>query len=50
MLQLPKPLLLSGARAPQQERPPQREAGTPPQSIAPTRRNQREPERSNEDP
>ena len=37
-------------RAPQQEKPPQREARTPQGRVTPTRCNQRKPTRSNEDP
>ena len=38
------------ARAPQQEKPPQWEARSPQRGVAPTRRNQRKPVHSNEDP
>ena len=38
------------ARAPQQEKPLQWEAHTPQRRVAPARRNQRKPVRSNEDP
>ena len=37
------------ARAPQQEKPLQREAHAPQQRVAPARRNERKPARSNED-
>ena len=36
--------------APQQGKPPQREARTPPQGIAPTQHNQRKATRNNQDP
>ena len=41
---------VSGARALQQEKPPQWEAGAPQQRVAPAHHNSRKPTRSNEDP
>ena len=38
------------ARAPQREKPPQREAHAPQQGVTPARHDKRKPARSNEDP